>query len=68
MRYVLMLVCTTMRSSERSDTLLSLHLAKAAFLYGKRLESTGQTNQLITGGRGGPKCKDALLSVVVNRN
>lgn len=43
-------------------------LDKAAFLYGKKLEITGQTNQLVTKGRGGPKCKDALLSIVVNRN
>lgn len=41
---------------------------KAAFLYGKKLDSTGQTNQLVTEGRGGPKCKDALLSLVISRN
>jgi hypothetical protein len=41
---------------------------KAGFLFGERLDRTGQTGKLITGGPGGSKCKDDLLSVVVNRN
>lgn len=41
---------------------------EAGFLFGKKLNQTGQTGELLTGGPGGPKCKDALLSVVVNRN
>ena len=40
---------------------------KAGFLLGERLSRTGQAGKLITGGLGGSKCKDALLSVVVNR-
>ncbi|KAK1743622.1 hypothetical protein QTG54_005219 [Skeletonema marinoi] len=40
---------------------------EAGFLFGKRLEETGMSGKLITGGRGGPKCKDALVSLVVNR-
>ncbi|KAL3797058.1 hypothetical protein ACHAW5_009644 [Stephanodiscus triporus] len=41
---------------------------EAGFLFGERLDHTGQTGKLITGGPGGSMCKDALLSVVVNRN
>lgn len=41
---------------------------EAGFLFGKKLDSTGQTGGQVTNGPGGPKCKDALLSVVVNRN
>ena len=40
---------------------------EAGFLFGKKLDKDGQTGELITGGPGGPKCKDAMLSVVVNR-
>mmetsp|Transcript_23860 Transcript_23860/g.48239 ORF Transcript_23860/g.48239 Transcript_23860/m.48239 type:complete len:363 (-) Transcript_23860:144-1232(-) len=40
---------------------------EAGFLYGKLLESTGMTGEIVSRGPGGPKCKDALLSVVVNR-
>ena len=41
--------------------------SKAVFLFGERLDHTGQTRKRITGGPGGSKCKDALQSVVVNR-
>ena len=41
--------------------------SKAGFLFGERLDHAGQTGKRITGGPGGSKCKDALLSVVVNR-
>jgi len=41
--------------------------SQAGFVFGKKLDRSGQTGALITGGPGGPKCKDALLSVVVNR-
>lgn len=41
---------------------------EAGFLFGKELDKSGQTGRLVTGGVGGPKCKDALLSVVVNRD
>lgn len=37
------------------------------FLYGEELDQTGETGRLRTKGRGGQLCKDALLSVVVNR-
>jgi len=40
---------------------------EAGFLFGKRLSRTGQTGQLVTSGRGGSTCKDALLSIIVNR-
>merc|ERR1712194_967675 len=40
---------------------------EAGFLFGKRLESGGNTGKQTTRGDGGPKCKDALLSIVVNR-
>jgi len=43
------------------------YLSKAGFLYGEELDHTGETGKSVTGGRGGPHCKDALLSVVVNR-
>ena len=39
----------------------------AGFLYGKRIEQTGFTGELTTEGTGRSACKDALLSVVVNR-
>ena len=54
--------------SELSSLFVFTSPSKAAFLYGKKLDSTGQTNQLVTEGRGGPKCKDALLSLVISRN
>ena len=41
---------------------------EAGFLFGQRLDTSGKTGSKTTRGRGGPKCKDALLSVVVNRN
>lgn len=41
---------------------------EAGFLFGRVLDKTGQTGRLVTEGVGGPKCKDALLSVVVNRD
>jgi hypothetical protein len=41
---------------------------QAGFLYGEELDHTGHTGVSRTGGRGGPSCKDALLSVVVNRD
>lgn len=41
---------------------------EAGFLFGKKLNESGNTGKLITGGPGGPKCKDAMLSVIVNRN
>mmetsp|Transcript_29746 Transcript_29746/g.66762 ORF Transcript_29746/g.66762 Transcript_29746/m.66762 type:complete len:347 (-) Transcript_29746:107-1147(-) len=41
---------------------------EAGFLFGKRLDVSGNTGSKTTRGSGGPKCKDALLSVVVNRN
>ena len=41
---------------------------EAGFLFGKLLSETGQTREQVTNGPGGPKCKDALLSVVVNRD
>ena len=37
-------------------------------LFGKELLSVGPTGKYITGGKGGSKCKDALLSIVVNRS
>lgn len=40
---------------------------EAGFLFGKRLSSTGQTGQQVTSGRGGSTCKDAMLSIIVNR-
>lgn len=40
---------------------------EAGFLYGKRLQRGGNTGEQTTKGDGGPKCKDALLSIVVNR-
>ena len=36
-------------------------------LFGEKLDRTGQTGGHTTRGQGGSKCKDALLSVVVNR-
>jgi hypothetical protein len=44
-----------------------INLSKAGFLYGEELDRTGETGASVTGGQGGPNCKDALLSVVVNR-
>ena len=44
-----------------------LNLSKTGFLYGEELDQTGETGRLTTSGRGGHLCKDALLSVVVNR-
>lgn len=41
---------------------------EAGFLYGKKLDRAGNIGEKKTRGAGGPKCKDALLSVVVNRN
>ncbi|KAL7547077.1 hypothetical protein ACHAWF_010393 [Thalassiosira exigua] len=40
---------------------------EAGFLFGKRLDEEGPTGELITRGPGAHGCKDALLSVVVNR-
>ena len=45
-----------------------LILPKAGFLFGEEIDHTGETGSLRTGGRGGEVCKDALLSVVVNRS
>lgn len=47
---------------------LTLQLFQAGFLYGEELDQTGPTGVSRTGGQGGPSCKDALLSVVVNRD
>ena len=39
----------------------------AGSLMGKELNHSGPTGELVTGGKGGPVCKDVLLSIVVNR-
>ena len=44
-----------------------LTITQRGFLFGERLRRSGPTGELITGGLGGSKCKDSLLSVVVNR-
>jgi len=44
-----------------------LTITQRGFLFGERLRRSGPTEELITGGLGGSKCKDSLLSVVVNR-
>ena len=67
MRLVLFVVYAPFTRMEHSTDKLS-QLTKAGFLFGERLDHTGQTGKLITGGPGGSACKDALLSVVVNRN
>ena len=36
-------------------------------LFGRELTTIGPTGKYITGGKGGSTCKDALLSIVVNR-
>jgi hypothetical protein len=41
--------------------------SKFGILFGEKLDRSGQTGSHITRGQGGSKCKDALLSVVVNR-
>ncbi len=45
-----------------------LNLSWAGFLFGEELDQTGDTGSITTEGRGGHLCKDALLSVVVNRD
>ena len=35
-------------------------------MYGKKLDQAGLTGKLATEGNGGPLCKDALLSLVIN--
>ena len=59
--YVLPRLCST------ELTTIFFTLPKAGFLYGEELDQTEPTGIIRTGGRGGPSCKDALLSVVVNR-
>ena len=56
------------RTETSTDRPAYQNSSKAGFLFGERLDHAGQTGKRITGGPGGSKCKDALLSVVVNRN
>jgi hypothetical protein len=48
--------------------LFGINLSKAGFLFGEELDRTGETGMSVTEGRGGPHCKDALLSVIVKRD